>query len=96
MNLKELLLIKLMEECAEVQQICSKTLRFGTEESYNCESGTNIARLEDELLDVFACIYSLSILGTIKLPQYNDPGMQSKLERIHKYMGYSKELGILE
>lgn len=96
MNLKELLLVKLMEECAEVQQICSKTLRFGTEESHNCESGTNIARLEGELLDVLAVIQSLYLLNVIQLPEYSSPDMPARLARIAKYMEYSKELGILE
>lgn len=96
MNIKQLLLVKLMEECAEVQQICSKTVRFGTKESYNCESGTNIERLESELLDILAVLMCLKLEGVITLPSFNDPKMDERIARIDKYMEYSRELGILK
>lgn len=96
MNIKELLLIKLMEECAEVQQICAKALRFGTDESYDCDSGTNLQRLREELLDVFAVLDKLDVSKVMEYPEFKDQELDNRIKRIDKYMQYSADLGILE
>lgn len=54
-NLKEILLI-MMEEAAEVQQMCSKAIRFGLDDFYptDPDKETNKERLKKELADFTA------------------------------------------
>ncbi len=49
-------LILLMEECAEVQQVCAKILRFGIDDTNPQNLKTNRQLLEQELGDVHAII----------------------------------------
>lgn len=97
MNLKQLLLIKLMEECAEVQHACAKALRFGTKDSEICDSGTNLDRLKEEILDLLAVLEMLDEHKVLEYPAFDfrDTKLADRVARINKYMQYSKELGIL-
>ncbi len=45
-----------MEECAEVQQVCAKILRFGIDDTNPQNLKTNRQLLEQELGDVHAII----------------------------------------
>lgn len=52
MNRTQELLLILAEECAEVQQVVSKCIRFGMDSTY--QNLSNQSRLEEELGDVMA------------------------------------------
>lgn len=98
MNIEQLLLIKLMEECAEVQQACSKALRFGLNSSNN-DSGivhTNAMDIRKEFLDVLAVIEVLTEEGILDMIGMSQEDVNPRKDRINKYMLASKQLGILQ
>ncbi len=98
MNLKNYILIQLMEECAEVQHACAKALRFGLSDSPNILTPTNKEHLADELLDLLAIIQVVKTQKIAILPESKEETEQIinyKLDKIEKWMKYSVEKGIL-
>ena len=90
----EYLLIKLMEECAEVQHACAKALRFGPE-SAAVLNETNSDLIQSELHDVGAVASMLEDLGILTLA--SKPGeFEERRDRIKRYMRRSREIGTLE
>jgi hypothetical protein len=59
-----LLLVRLMEECAEVQQVAAKTLRFGPDSHHpqHTAQRTNRVELQRETLDLLKVLYDLALL----------------------------------
>lgn len=96
MNRLEHLLTILTEECGEVIQAGTKTLRFGLEEGRDVsalEYGNNVQRLRYELNDLIAMVEMLEAEGLDLSPDY-----QSRLKKktkVEKYLLYSKECGTL-
>jgi len=70
-------LILLMEECAEVTQICAKILRFGIDDMNPNNQKINRQLLEEELGDVQA------IIGILIENQYVRP-MQISIHELKK------------
>lgn len=94
MNEEQLALTKIMEECAEIQKICSKSIRFGI---YNVNKDrSNYEKLKEEFKDLYVAILNLSKQSEIDIPLPNEEEINLRLERIKKYNNYSKELGILK
>ena len=92
LNTKEHLLVCFAEECAEVAQVVSKTLRFGID---NERSGkTNLQKLNAEIADVFALIEMIAEAG-IPLQISRDDIEAKKLKLTH-YMEYSRSVSLLE
>lgn len=89
MTKKEYLLTVLIEECAEVAQRACKALRFGLDEVQPGQSDNNLRRLERELADLMAVSDELGLMILIK-------DKAEKLEKLNKYMDYSRELGIIK
>ena len=97
MNMPELLFLKLMEECAEVQQCAAKLLQFGPDESQptaprnlggeNPPGGTNRERLQAEILDLCAVVHLLGF----RYPTIEE--ISTKETKIERYLTYSKECG---
>ena len=89
LNKTEHLLTILGEECAEVAQRASKAVRFGLKDidPERKESATRL--LEKELADLMAVA---NMLGLHIRPE----DMQAKVEKVEKYMGYSRQVGALE
>ena len=89
---KEHLLSCLAEECAEVAQVVSKTLRFGID---NERSGkTNLQKLNAEIADVFALIEMIAEAG-IPL-QISRDDIEAKKLKLALYMEYSRSVSLLE
>lgn len=87
MDIQELLLLKLIEECNEVSHCCSKIIQFGPNEVYN--DVTNIGKLRMEIIDLKAVIKLLGI-------DCDKPDLEvDKVNKIIKYARYSKSLGKL-
>lgn len=65
LNKTEHLLTCLSEECAEIQQLCSKALRFGLDSYHpdDLEMLQNIHKLKLEINDLFAVVDYLERLG---------------------------------
>jgi hypothetical protein len=85
-----------MEECAEVQQIASKSLRFGLDNHHPDGTETNRERLCKEIRHIDAVVTSLYDEGAL-IDGCAYPGeIAKKLERMEHYMGVSEKCGILE
>ena len=96
MNRLEHLLTIATEECAEVQQAATKTLRFGLEEGRDLsamEYGSNVERLRYELNDLIAVVEMLEREGLDLSPDHQS--RKQKKEKVEKYLLYSKECGTL-
>lgn len=84
----EYLLVCLMEECSEVIQAVSKSLRFGLDSTYPKSHETNRDQLSDEISDVVAVVTELSNRGLIDYDKTLEGDKhKAKLERIKKYHG---------
>lgn len=97
MNIKELNLNMLMEECAEVIQRASKQKRFGRDEIQPGKTETNAARLREECMDVMLCIRYLARAAQIEriLEADVDVHEMRKRGKIAAMRDYSKALGLL-
>lgn len=89
MNEQEHLLTVLSEECAEVAQRVCKAARFGLSEIQPGQHEDNKRRIERELADLMAVA---DLLGL----RVRDEDKAAKIEKLKKYMGYSREIGTLE
>lgn len=93
MNTTEYLLSCLIEECAEVIQRATKAQRFGLREIQPEQELTNLQRLATELADLMGTIELLKEHG-IRFP-ISSFAIDTKVEKIKKFMDYSRELGAL-
>lgn len=99
MNNREYLLICLMEECAEVQHMASKCLRFGLDEVHitDLSQPPNLERLKAEIVDLIGVLALLDENGILEISanEYTT-GAAKKKEKVERYMRHSRSLGILE
>jgi NTP pyrophosphatase (non-canonical NTP hydrolase) len=95
MNRQEYLLVKLAEECGEVQHRVAKLLQFGPSQ---CEPGqlhSNVQRLRDEVNDVLAMVDLLedeAVLPTLTADARRR-WVEAKRRKVSKYFHYSVQLG---
>ncbi len=109
LTLRQFYLTKLIEECQEVSQRAAKSMQFGPIEAQS-QSGisttqnkdqdkTNATRLRDEVEDLLAVIILVED-KTDDLPEIPISDRVSrviqKVAKIHKYLKYSQELGMVE
>lgn len=97
MNVKEHLLVCLMEECAEVQQAVSKFLRFGPGENHN--GSTNEHDLLVELEHVSAIRRMLELNGIFSATLSATESWEiwhKKSKKLTDYMELSHERGLLK
>ncbi|WP_314062117.1 hypothetical protein [uncultured Vagococcus sp.] len=99
MKLKEYLTVVAMEECAEIQQVLSKALRFGFDDTHpNKPSDSNEAEILTEYYQLAAMIEELQkqeILGTYSQDTI-DRIKVDKIDKVYHYMEYSKQKGLLD
>lgn len=88
------LLILLIEECAEIIQRACKAIRFGMEEVQPGQPLNNRDRLQEEINDFYGVDQLLYEVG-LSAPS-NSLSIAAKKAKVHKYMLYSQNLGILE
>lgn len=89
MNETEHLLACLSEECGEATQEACKAIRFGLDDVKPGQADDNRRRLERELAQVMAVA---DLLGL----HIREEDKQEKVEKLRKYMAYSRERGTLE
>lgn len=99
LNKVEYLLTCLSEECAEAQQLVSKSLRFGLDSHYpqDNERVENYKKLKQEINDIYTIVAMLEnegVFGTNSV--YDVDIVHSKHAKVKQFMEISKELGILE
>ncbi len=97
MNDREYLLTCLMEELAEITEVCgkigvraSKMLRFGSDETQPGHIDTNAQRLVAELADLIGIVKALENAGLITLKAVKD-----KRHKLNAFMAYSRKCGTL-
>lgn len=97
MNLEQYLLIKLIEEAAEIQQRATKMLRFGINEIQPGQEKENVERLFDELIDFTIVVDKLSRHPSFVLDvKDNFSDSRAKKEaRFEEYLNYSKKMGLV-
>jgi len=87
-----------MEECAEVQQMASKCLRFGFGNHHPDAPArkTNASVLQRELKDFRAIEFMLAKDGCIEFDSHADGWtLEKKIKKVEHYMGVSRECGTL-
>ena len=95
MNLRENLLQTLEEEASEVIKECSKANRFGLMD-INPKTGiTNKHALQDEINDFFAVVVMLVEEGFLDEDFLTEENQQGKIQKVQKYLKYSREQGTL-
>lgn len=90
MTREQHLLILLAEECAEVQQLVAKILRFGENTRY----ANNVEELQKEFNDILAIADMLYADGFEIFRE--EVLIDRKIEKAEFYINESKELGMIE
>lgn len=93
MSEREYLIIKLMEEAAELQQACSKALLCGLEDKRNENIPTNEENINLEFNDVLGVA---RMLGSYVDISEEEELIQKKIIKVTRYMEYSKDKEIVE
>ncbi|WP_086313875.1 hypothetical protein A5821_001419 [Enterococcus sp. 7F3_DIV0205] len=99
MRKNDYLALVAMEECAEIQQALSKAIRFGFDDHHPSRADeTNEEQMLTEFYQLTAMIEELQKQGVIAgfTQEKIEKVKQSKIEKVYKYMDYSKEKGVLE
>ena len=96
MTKTEYLLTCLAEECAEVAQRASKAVRFGVMEIQPGQPYTNKERLADEINDLETIVEMLKDHGVNLWVPHAEGRRNQKKAKVHQFMVYSKEMGVLE
>lgn len=98
MNRQEYMLTCLAEECLEVAKRCTKALRFGLDEVQPGHELTNADRIQEEMIDVLTIHRMLKEEGLLPVGLLNEDlmAMETKREKVEKFMAYSREQGCLE
>ena len=92
MTREQFLLLKVMEECAELAQVASKTMQFGRDERRHGDKQTNMQRMNGEFNDLMAIIHELNTKHGYQLQPCEFTGA-AKMEKVDKYYQYSQEIG---
>lgn len=93
MTRQDLLLVQLMEECAEIQKLASKSLRFGLSDNHpEGPEKTNAILIHEEFMDLLGVIQMLR--DEKMIIECDDPRLvKTKMEKVEKYLVYSKDAG---
>lgn len=99
LNRKTYYLICLIEECAEVIHRTCKAIRFGMDDVQSGQAKSNQERLDEEMTDLIALRHINITAGNLtatSVPCRTAEQIQNKLNKVNKYMEYSREKGTLE
>ena len=89
MNKTDYLLTVMAEECAEVQKVACKALRFGLDDINPATKKTNLEELQHEVNDLLAVLRLLDIKN-------DEDVQQQKVAKLVYWMRYSETRGKLE
>jgi len=97
MDKEQFLLLKVMEEAAEVQQMCSKCIQFGMDERYK-DGPTNLERLMGEVDDLCNTLFLLEESSEVDIfpPGNQDDfiySLEMKRDKLNKYLKISSKEG---
>lgn len=94
LSLEDHMLVHLMEECAEVQQLVGKILRFGIDEKSSRTGLINRDRLQEEIADIYGVVTVLIEKGLFSQPSKEQ--IEAKKAKMLKYQEYSINVGKLK
>lgn len=99
MNKMENLLTTAGEECAEIQQAISKSLRFGIDNYNPCSP--NQSNADDIMIEFYQLCATIEYLQNCKhLPIFTKEKVliikNNKIDNIKRFQALSKEIGTLE
>ena len=92
MNREEYALTLIAEECNEVAQRATKSLRFGLDETQEGQEYTNRERILQEFWDLTTVMRMLYPDVDFENEEYS----VAKMKRVNKYMDYSRQLNRLD
>ena len=98
MNRQEYLLTCLAEECAEVQKLVSKSLRFGLQHKWaDSGPGTNQRKICEEIGDICAIATMLEADGAPVRLTYAElvKHLKKKTAKVERNMKFSRKTGCL-
>lgn len=95
MNRKEHLLIILAEECNEVAQRVTKSLRFGINETQPGDNKDNAERIKYEFNDLLAIVEMLQKDGVLPDIMPDREMSELKKQKVEHYLKYCKQIGTL-
>ena len=91
------ILLKIIEECAEVSHVASKCIQFGLYETKKDADQNNLERLCDELQDLQDTIKIAEQILNTGLPTSNNSlSRHKKQKKLNKYKELSRSLGQLQ
>jgi NTP pyrophosphatase (non-canonical NTP hydrolase) len=96
MTIRQFLLAKLAEECAEVAQRAMKQQQFGPDEIQEGQDFMNRERLLNEFVDLLAVAEFLLEINEIPSEVNLDLLIEQKRAKVNKYLKLSQELGQVE
>lgn len=85
MDKKDYLLTVLAEECSEVIELCSKMMRFGSDNFAPDEKLSNRERMQSELNDIFGVVVLLQDNNIIDENTLQGKLVKEKKEKVEKY-----------
>lgn len=91
MTYTQFLLLKLMEECAEVTHRASKQFQFGAFEVELNQLKNNEFRLQEEVIDLICVLNLIGFKTTVSLSQLN-----AKEAKIEKFRQYAEEISAMK
>ena len=94
MSRNQALLLRVMEECCEVGQRCSKAMNFGINEVQSGQAKDNAERIRDEFADIMGVYKMLADEGILLWPTQEQ--IDAKAPRVEKYLQLSRERGMVE
>jgi hypothetical protein len=95
MNREQMLLVKLIEECAEISKVATKALRFGMNSIQPSSGETNRKLLKEEHKDYMATLMLLQDETGVFFSMTNDE-IRERKARIEEYFKVSQNLGIMD
>lgn len=89
----------IQEECAEISQVASKIVRFGLLETRPGGELNNLERIKEEIVDLLGVVSFIEQKLGVQLINnvpFIDDKILKKIDKIKKYMEYSRNRGELQ
>ena len=81
------LLVCMMEECSEIQKLCSKSIRFGLYDFHPERNDSNLNELRQEIIDFHAVLELIEEEAMVTISQIHDRGkIGAKIRKVEKWL----------
>jgi hypothetical protein len=98
MTVKQHAILKLIEECAEVQHQAAKLMQFGPDDKEPGQTQTNATRLRYELDDLWSAMWRIEELKVLRPTDHTTMKIHHhrKQGKVDHFLNYSRKLGTVE